>query len=39
VSIGIDDFGHSAPLKDLAEHLGFTPKAVVEQVKKHLKKG
>jgi transketolase len=38
-SIGIDDFGHSAPLKDLAEHLGFTPKAVVEQVRKHLNKG
>ncbi|MDX1584330.1 MAG: transketolase C-terminal domain-containing protein, partial [Thermoanaerobaculia bacterium] len=30
--IGIDDFGHSAPYKVIAEKLGFTPESVVERV-------
>jgi transketolase len=36
LTIGIDDFGHSAPYQDLVEHLGFTSKAVVAKVKKQL---
>jgi transketolase len=31
--IGIDTFGHSAPLEPLQEHLGFTPQKVAERVR------
>ncbi len=31
-AIGLDEFGASAPYKKLAEELGFTPEAVVEQI-------
>ncbi len=31
--IGIDDFGHSAPYKVIAEKLGFTPEAVVAAIR------
>ena len=34
--IGIDHFGASAPYKVLAEKFGFTPEAVVAQIKKHF---
>ncbi|HUO83850.1 MAG TPA: transketolase C-terminal domain-containing protein, partial [Thermoanaerobaculia bacterium] len=30
--IGIDDFGHSAPYKVIAEKLGFTPEGVIERI-------
>jgi len=33
LSIGLDHFGASAPYKVLAEKFGFTPEAVVEQIK------
>ena len=32
LTIGLDEFGASAPYKKLAEELGFTPEAVVEQI-------
>ncbi|MCB1057161.1 MAG: hypothetical protein KDD11_16795, partial [Acidobacteria bacterium] len=31
--LGMEGFGESAPLRDLAEHFGFTPDAVVGRVK------
>lgn len=34
--IGIDSFGASAPLTDVLEHFGFTPKKVAERVKVSL---
>jgi transketolase len=36
---GIDRFGASAPLKDLAREFGFTPEAVIARVKKLLGRG
>jgi transketolase len=36
LSIGIDRFGASAPATDLARHLGFTPEAIAERVRRHL---
>jgi transketolase len=36
LSIGIDEFGASAPAGDIAEQLGFTPIAVAERVRQHL---
>lgn len=32
LALGIDRFGASAPEKDIAEHLGLTPKSVVARV-------
>jgi len=32
LTMGHDDFGHSAPAKDIQEHLGLTPAAVAERV-------
>jgi transketolase len=37
LSIGIDRFGASAPAEDLAEHFGFTPEAIAERVRNHLR--
>lgn len=37
--LGMDGFGESAPLRDLAEHFGFTADAVVERVKTLLAGG
>lgn len=34
--IGLDDFGHSAPAKVLAEKYGFTPEAVAEKIQNTL---
>jgi transketolase len=36
LSIGLDHFGASAPAGEIAEHLGFTPRAVAERVRAHL---
>ena len=36
LTIGIDDFGHSAPYEVIAEHLGFTPAQVAARVKARL---
>jgi transketolase len=36
ISIGIDHFGASAPLKDIAEHLGFTAPAVAARIRARL---
>lgn len=36
LSIGIDQFGASAPAEVIAEKLGFTPEAVAEKVRTHL---
>ncbi|MCU1281820.1 MAG: tkt [bacterium] len=36
ITIGVDDFGHSAPYEVIAEHLGFTPEKVVARVRKRL---
>ena len=36
LAIGIDHFGASAPADVIAEHLGFTPIAVAERVRRHL---
>ncbi|MGZ3426691.1 MAG: transketolase-like TK C-terminal-containing protein, partial [Polyangia bacterium] len=36
LTIGIDDFGHSAPAEVIAEHLGFTPAQVVARVRERL---
>jgi transketolase len=36
LSIGIDRFGASAPIDDLAEHFGFTPTAVAEAIRARL---
>jgi transketolase len=32
LAIGIDEFGASAPAKDIAQHFGFTPEAVVSRI-------
>ncbi len=34
---GIDRFGASAPYADLTDHFGFTPKAIAERVREHLR--
>jgi transketolase len=34
--IGLNRFGASAPASEIAEHLGFTPGAVAENVKRWL---
>jgi transketolase len=39
LTIGIDDFGHSAPAGVIAEHLGFTSEAIAAAVKKKLGAG
>jgi transketolase len=36
--IGMRSFGSSAPLKDLLEKFGFTPKAVVDAAKEQIAK-
>jgi transketolase len=36
ITIGIDDFGHSAPFEEIAEHLGFTPAKVAARVRERL---
>ncbi|MGZ3406133.1 MAG: transketolase family protein, partial [Polyangia bacterium] len=36
LTIGIDDFGHSAPAEVIAEHLGFTPAQVAARVRERL---
>ena len=36
LTIGIDRFGASAPYRVIADHLGFTPAAVVERVEAWL---
>jgi transketolase len=36
LTIGIDDFGHSAPAEVIAEHLGFTPSQVAARVRERL---
>ncbi|HEX9103870.1 MAG TPA: transketolase C-terminal domain-containing protein, partial [Polyangia bacterium] len=36
VTIGIDDFGHSAPAETIAEHLGFTGAKVAARVRERL---
>ena len=36
ITIGIDDFGHSAPYEVIAEHLGFTAPQVVARVRERL---
>ncbi len=36
VSIGIDQFGASAPAGVIADHLGFTPNAIADKVRRHL---
>lgn len=38
LSIGINNFGASAPAGDLAKEFGFTPEAVAVRIKKHLRK-
>ncbi len=39
LTIGIDRFGASAKWQDIAEHLGFTPRAVAEKVAAWLENG
>jgi transketolase len=36
ITVGIDDFGHSAPFEVIAEHLGFTPSQVAARVRERL---
>jgi len=36
ITIGIDDFGHSAPYEVIADHLGFTPSKVAARVRERL---
>jgi transketolase len=36
LSIGIDDFGHSAPYQEIAEHLGFTGPKIAARVRERL---
>jgi len=36
LSIGIDQFGHSAPGEEVAARLGFTPKAIAEKISAFL---
>ena len=36
LTLGIDDFGHSAPASVIAEKLGFTGAAVATRVAAHL---
>jgi len=36
ITIGIDDFGHSAPYEAIAEHLGFTAAQVAARVRERL---
>jgi len=36
IVIGMEEFGISAPAKEVFEHFGFTPKKVVEKIKGHL---
>jgi len=36
--VGQEDFGASAPIKDLQKHFGFTPEAVSEKILKRLEK-
>ena len=36
ITIGIDDFGHSAPAPVIADHLGFTGAKVAARVRERL---
>ena len=38
IIIGLDRFGESAPWKEIAQHLGFTPEAVAEKARQLLKR-
>jgi len=37
LTIGINEFGHSAPGKDVAHKLNFTKEAITEKIKEYLK--
>ncbi len=37
INIGLDEFGTSAPEKDIREHFGFTPEKIVEKILTEIK--